>query len=245
MALPLANVLGNPATTTAEFQAAIEAQRQYLEDLGFSDIAGVASVAQLPSASTSARGAVQLSSSTGSTSNTLAATPFAVRSVKESSENASNLSSGIVPVARLPTASTVGRGAVQLSNSTGSTSSTLAATPQAVRSVKEDINALISNGRVASAWVRFDGTGTVAIDDSYNVDYIVDLGSGHYQVHFASALYDANYSAQVTSAGAGASYFAGINGNVPPTTSSLNVMNWFPGVGGADNSIMCVTVHGG
>tara|TARA_R110001599_G_scaffold100770_1_gene258089 strand:- start:1845 stop:2552 length:708 start_codon:yes stop_codon:yes gene_type:complete len=48
MALPEANVLGNTATTTAEFQAAIEAQRQYIEDLDFSTISGSLTAGQIP-----------------------------------------------------------------------------------------------------------------------------------------------------------------------------------------------------
>lgn len=89
MALPAANVLGNSATTTAEFQAAIEAQRQYLADLAFSNIAGVATAGQLPAATTSAVGAVQLSSSTSSASETLAATAKAVKDVKDTVPNLS------------------------------------------------------------------------------------------------------------------------------------------------------------
>jgi len=49
MALPAANVLGNPATITGDYQAAIEAQRQYLEDLSFTNISGQATANQVPS----------------------------------------------------------------------------------------------------------------------------------------------------------------------------------------------------
>ena len=39
--------------------------------------------------------------------------------------------------------------------------------------------------RVAAAWVNFNGWGSVAIRDEYNVDSIDDLGStGYYQVNF-------------------------------------------------------------
>ena len=47
---------------------------------------------------------------------------------------------------------------------------------------------------VAQAWVRFNGTGTVAINDSYNVSSITDNGAGDYTVNFASALANANYA---------------------------------------------------
>lgn len=44
------------------------------------------------------------------------------------------------------------------------------------------------------AWVNFNGTGTVAIRGSGNVSSITDLGTGQYQVNFASGMPDGNYN---------------------------------------------------
>jgi hypothetical protein len=52
----------------------------------------------------------------------------------------------------------------------------------------------------AKAWVNFNGTGTVAIRQSYNVSSITDNGTGDYTVNMTNALTDANYSAVVTGA---------------------------------------------
>jgi predicted PhzF superfamily epimerase YddE/YHI9 len=49
----------------------------------------------------------------------------------------------------------------------------------------------------AKAWVNFNGTGTVAIRQSYNVSSITDNGTGNYTVNLTSALTDANYSTVV------------------------------------------------
>jgi len=46
------------------------------------------------------------------------------------------------------------------------------------------------------AWVNFNGTGTVAIRESYNVSSITDNGTGDYTVNFTNALTDANYCFQ-------------------------------------------------
>jgi hypothetical protein len=46
----------------------------------------------------------------------------------------------------------------------------------------------------AKAWVNFDGTGTVAIRDSFNVASITDNGTGDYTVNFTNAMPNANYS---------------------------------------------------
>jgi len=45
----------------------------------------------------------------------------------------------------------------------------------------------------ARAWVNFNGTGTPAINSSGNVASITDLGVGHYQINFTTAMQDANY----------------------------------------------------
>jgi len=44
------------------------------------------------------------------------------------------------------------------------------------------------------AWVNFNGTGTVAIRDSYNVSSITDIGPGVYYVNLSTAMANANYS---------------------------------------------------
>ena len=51
----------------------------------------------------------------------------------------------------------------------------------------------IEQGR-AKAWVNFNGDGTVAIRDSFNVSSITDNGTGDYNVNFTNNMSDANYS---------------------------------------------------
>lgn len=45
------------------------------------------------------------------------------------------------------------------------------------------------------AWVKFNGTGTVAIYNSANVSSITDLGTGRYRVNFTTAMVDADFAA--------------------------------------------------
>ena len=52
----------------------------------------------------------------------------------------------------------------------------------------------INQARVAKAWVNFNGSGTVAIRDSYNVSSITDNSTGNYTVNFSTAMANANYS---------------------------------------------------
>ena len=49
-------------------------------------------------------------------------------------------------------------------------------------------------GTFCRAWVNFNGTGTVAIRQSFNVSSITDNGVGDYTVNFTTAFPDTNYS---------------------------------------------------
>lgn len=42
-------------------------------------------------------------------------------------------------------------------------------------------------------WIRFNGSGTVAILDSYNVDSITDVSTGVYDVNWLVNMADTNY----------------------------------------------------
>ena len=53
--------------------------------------------------------------------------------------------------------------------------------------------AQVAEGR-AKAWVNFNGTGTVAIRDDFNVSSITDNGTGLYSVNFTTAMANANYA---------------------------------------------------
>lgn len=55
-------------------------------------------------------------------------------------------------------------------------------------------------GTLCRAWVNFNGTGTVAINASFNVSSITDNGTGLYTVNFTTAMPDTNYSASATGA---------------------------------------------
>ncbi|TNR68092.1 phage tail-collar fiber domain-containing protein [Escherichia coli] len=99
-------------------------------------------ITDVPAASLTVKGTVQLSSATNSTSETQAATPKAVKA-------AYDLAAGKAPVSHthpwsqitdVPAASLTVKGTVQLSSATNSTSETQAATPKAVKAVYDLAN---------------------------------------------------------------------------------------------------------
>ena len=57
-----------------------------------------------------------------------------------------------------------------------------------------DSTSMQTGQQACKAWVNFNGQGTVAIRDAYNVSSITDNGVGRYYVNFATAMADANYS---------------------------------------------------
>ena len=50
-------------------------------------------------------------------------------------------------------------------------------------------------GQIAKSWVHYNGSGTVAIYDSFNVSSITDDGTGHYRVNLTNAMANINYAA--------------------------------------------------
>jgi hypothetical protein len=84
-------------------------------------------------------------------------------------------------------------------------------------------SAEIYSGR-AKAWVNFNGTGTVAIRDDFNVSSITDVGSGNYTVNLSNAMPDANYVTNITSSddnvAATFTYLRGAFGGAGTQTSS-------------------------
>ncbi|HEF9045559.1 TPA: tail fiber protein [Escherichia coli] len=139
--------LSSATNSTSEMQAATPKAVKAAYDLA----AGKAPVSHthpwsqitdVPAASLTVKGTVQLSSATNSTSETQAATPKAVKA-------AYDLAAGKAPVSHthpwsqitdVPAASLTVKGTVQLSSATNSTSETQAATPKAVKAVYDLAN---------------------------------------------------------------------------------------------------------
>jgi hypothetical protein len=73
---------------------------------------------------------------------------------------------------------------------------------------------------VCKAWVNFNGTGTVAIRDSYNVSSITDHDVGIHTVNYSNSMADSDYStAAVTSGASGYSADAMLNYGVYSTSA--------------------------
>lgn len=76
---------------------------------------------------------------------------------------------------------------------------------QAEQEAASVTNKMVSPGRqhyhpgMVKAWVEFDGTGTVSIKASYNIDSITDNSTGDYTVNWDTDFSGADYACVVSS----------------------------------------------
>ena len=54
---------------------------------------------------------------------------------------------------------------------------------------------------VAAAWVNFNGSGTIAARDSYNLSSLTDNGTGLYDVNFSNSMNNDDYAYSVNGGG--------------------------------------------
>lgn len=97
----------------------------------------------------------------------------------------------------------------------------------------------------ATAWVNFNGTGTLAIRDSYNVSSITDNGTGDYSVNFTSALANADYAVAMSTEGSSSPETMG-TAVVSRSTTVLRVKSGYAyTTGKVDMANFSVIVFGG
>lgn len=105
--------------------------------------------------------------------------------------------------------------------------------------------AWISTGTLsgsAKAWVNFNGTGTVAIRDSFNVASITDNGAGDYTVNYTTAMSNANY-AVIASKQDNATNLSGHVDLTTISTGSVRIKTIeAAGAVATDSAIVCVSV---
>ena len=96
----------------------------------------------------------------------------------------------------------------------------------------------LTKQEAAKAWVNFNGTGTVAIRESYNISSLADRGTGLYSLNLSTAL----SSAECAGAGSGTDQDTGTDTTqrnrmvtIIPESTSLVYVNGFDTSGNADD----------
>jgi len=93
----------------------------------------------------------------------------------------------------------------------------------------------------AKAWVNFNGTGAVAIRESFNVNSITDVAVGRYEVNFTNAFSDINYvcvtGLNLNTSGGGTSNYNRMCVSNPATTSKAYYNTFTTGSSLADVTV--------
>ena len=97
--------------------------------------------------------------------------------------------------------------------------------------------ATLTKQSAAKAWLNLNGTGTIAIRDSFNVSGVSDGGTGIYTTSFTFSFDDANYSHSHTNITNDGQYGFTINGSFAQATGSILQRNgYWSGVSGENGS---------
>jgi len=97
-------------------------------------------------------------------------------------------------------------------------------------------------GTFCRAWVNFNGTtntgGFCTIRGSFNVTSVADNGTGDYTINFTTAMPDANYVMNASTAGAGTGQLVGLDGSASPTQNTTSVRAVFGRSGSSPFTIL-------
>ena len=107
-----------------------------------------------------------------------------------------------------------------------SDSATKMASQQSIKSYVDNKIGGSGEPAIVKAWVNFNGTGTVAIRNSFNVSSITDNGVGDYTVNLASPMANANYvilGMVSSNSGANPAAVASLRNGTTPTVSAYNL----------------------
>jgi hypothetical protein len=81
----------------------------------------------------------------------------------------------------------------------------------------------VINQGTAKVWVNLNGTGTIALRDSYNVSGVTDNGTGNYTYAISSNMGNANYANTAMGNEGNAGDVMIDDNNAIPTTSAIRV----------------------
>lgn len=110
----------------------------------------------------------------------------------------------------------------------------------------------VESKQLCTAWVNFNGTGTVAIRDSYNVSSITDNNTGDYTVNFTVAMGNANYCVNASTGINNGSTLepvaigaSSISTNQDPTVNGFRIICLAAGTSAIDYGRIMIQVFGG
>ena len=103
----------------------------------------------------------------------------------------------------------------------------------------------IAQGLV-KAWINFNGTGTIATRDSFNVSSIADNSTANFTITIDAAMANINFSLAGMSGAATMDQYVMVQPRtaVPPTTTATNVNSPYANASGGDALLQSVVYFG-
>ena len=101
----------------------------------------------------------------------------------------------------------------------------------------------VTNGS-AKAWVNFDGTGTIAVRDSFNVSSLTDEATGNYTVNLTNSFSASDYTINITGDGSTAAIFAAARVDVTTSSAARAVTAVTTSGSTADSALVSVSCLG-
>ena len=101
----------------------------------------------------------------------------------------------------------------------------------------------VINQGTAKVWINFNGEGTIASRDTFNIGSISDEGTGNYQINYTNNMGNANYAPSGMAEADGKVVIDDSDYSSNVTTSSLDV-EAKSGGSNIDREIICTTIHG-
>lgn len=108
------------------------------------------------------------------------------------------------------------------------------------------VSAMVSHQGMAKAWVNFNGTGTVAIRDSFNVSSITDNGTGDYTLNLGVTMGNSNYAVTGSARmdAGGGNYNVGCVTPITSTTTTSQIRTRAVNNSALDCDVICIDIVG-
>ena len=99
-------------------------------------------------------------------------------------------------------------------------------------------------GQIIKAWINFNGQGTIAIRDSFNISSITDLGVGRTRVTFDNAMSNANFSVTASSGYSPTDALRSVGLYANFTTAKFEILTRYGTDGARDDQVVCCMAIG-
>ena len=97
---------------------------------------------------------------------------------------------------------------------------------------------------LAKTWGNLNGTGTIALRDSYNVSSTTDNGTGQYRFSYSNSMSNGNYGFSFGGSYTGTFSWGAVNSSAAPATSYIDYVQGDRNGSNQDATYACIEING-